>query len=125
MPRSINPSPPQIQFPGNDGNQVNEQIVLESQVRERTKELEIAKLALEEGKLQIRKLALVASEVKTPILLLDAAMLIEWTNESFSELYGYTLAEVKGKKMKDILPGGRSDIFSLARIFHNKGIICN
>ena len=105
-------------------DRVNEKIAVESQVRERTKELELANLALVEGKLQIRKLALVASEAKTPILLIDSAMLIEWANESFSDLYGYTLAEVKGKKMKDILPGDRSDISSLgpaADQFYQKG----
>ena len=74
--------------------------MLESQVRERTKELELATLALAEGKLTIRKLTLVAAEAKTPILLLDSAMRIEWANENFSNLYGYTLADVQGKQMR-------------------------
>ncbi len=115
MPRPVNPSPPQIQFPSN--NRANEQIVLESQVRERTKELELATLALAEGKLKIRKLTLVAAEAKTPILLLDSAMRIEWANENFSNLYGYTLADVQGKQTRAILPGDRSDLSSLGPAF--------
>lgn len=49
------------------------------------------------------------------VLFLDADGHIEWVNEAFTALYGYTLEEVSGKK-PDLLHGPLSDSKTTARI---------
>jgi PAS domain S-box-containing protein len=63
--------------------------LLELKVKERTKDLEQANRQLE-------KLSLVASRSHNAIVIADANGKIEWINESFARMTGYTLEDVKG-----------------------------
>lgn len=65
---------------------------------------------------EIRRLSLVASATDSLVSILDAEENIEWVNESFEKLTGYRLAEIQGKKIKDILSGPETDAATLERI---------
>lgn len=64
---------------------------------------------------EIRKLSLVASKTDNLVVITDAEEKIEWVNESFVKLTGYTLEEVIGKTPR-ILQGPETDRFVLDRI---------
>lgn len=53
----------------------------------------------------IHQLSLVAQKTKNIITISDAEDKIEWVNEAFTNLTGYTLEEVKGKYMPTLLQG--------------------
>lgn len=65
---------------------------------------------------EIRRLSLVASATDSLVSILDAEENIEWVNESFEKLTGYRLAEIQGKKIKDMLSGPETDAATLERI---------
>jgi PAS domain S-box-containing protein len=56
-----------------------------------------------------RKLALVASHMDSAVIITDAQGCIEWTNEAFTHITGYTLSEVEGKRPGDVLQGPETD----------------
>ncbi|MGA3067651.1 MAG: response regulator [Tepidisphaeraceae bacterium] len=58
---------------------------------------------------EIRKLALVASRTDNAVIITDSAGRIEWVNEGFTRITGYTLVEVKGKKPGKFLQGANTD----------------
>lgn len=70
------------------------------------------KLALEE----IGKLSMVASKTSNSVLILTPEGNIEWVNEAFVQLTGYTLPEVAGKTPRSFLSGEETDPETLARI---------
>ena len=63
-----------------------------------------------------RRLALVASRTSNAIILADSEWRIEWINEAFTQLYGYTLAEVRGRRPEDFLRGPETDPAAAAAI---------
>lgn len=56
-----------------------------------------------------RKLALIAARTDNAVVLTDAQGLIEWVNEGFVRLTGYTLEEVRGRKPGTLLQGPDTD----------------
>ncbi|WP_194242451.1 PAS domain S-box protein [Gimesia benthica] len=58
---------------------------------------------------QVEKLSLVASKTQHSVIISDAQGRIEWVNSAFSELTGYELAEIEGKKPGEILQGPHTD----------------
>ncbi len=58
---------------------------------------------------EARRLAMVASRTANAVLLSDAEWRIEWINEGFTRLLGYTLEDVKGRRPADFLPGPETD----------------
>jgi len=60
---------------------------------------------LREKEAEARKLALVASRTDNSVILTDAGGRIEWVNEGFTRLTGWTLEEVAGKTPGSILQG--------------------
>lgn len=52
---------------------------------------------------EYEKLYFVASRVKNSVLILDKDETIEWANESFLSLVGYTLDEAQGNKLSQLL----------------------
>jgi PAS domain S-box-containing protein len=69
---------------------------LEHLVAERTHELE-------ETNKELEKLSIVASETDNAVVIMDARGNIEWSNEGFTRLYGYTLAQFIKEKGKNIV----------------------
>jgi PAS domain S-box-containing protein len=64
----------------------------------------------------IEKLSLVASKTSSAVLIIDNAGKIEWVNESFSKITGYTQEEVIGKRSSEILCGEDTDSETIKRI---------
>ena len=65
---------------------------------------------------EIKKLSLVARKTKNSVIITDKDGYIEWVNESFHQLCGYTLEEIKGRKPGDFLQGPQSQPEVIARI---------
>lgn len=55
------------------------------------------------SELELKKLSLIATKTKNSVVITDNQGRIEWVNDSFEEMSGYKLEEVKGKKPKDFL----------------------
>lgn len=64
---------------------------------------------------EIKKLSLVASKTSNAVTITDAAGAVEWVNDSFVKITGYTFDEVKGKNMR-LLQGPESDPVVVKRI---------
>ena len=56
-----------------------------------------------------RKLALIAARTHNGVILADAQGRIEWVNEGFERMTGYTLDEVRGRSPGSFLQGPESD----------------
>ena len=60
------------------------------------------------------KLALIAARTDNAVVLTDAQGLVEWVNEGFVRITGYTLAEIRGKKPGSLLQGPETDPQTIA-----------
>jgi PAS domain S-box-containing protein len=58
---------------------------------------------------ELQRLALVAKRTNNSIILTDAEGCIEWVNEGFTRVSGFTLDEVKGRKPGSFLQGPETD----------------
>ncbi len=67
-------------------------------LEERNKQVQQAKEALWQREKEARKLALIAARTDNAVILTDSKGCIEWVNDGFSRLTGYTLDEVKSRK---------------------------
>jgi len=65
--------------------------------------------ALRRSEAEARKLALVAAHTRSGVILADARGRIEWVNDAFTGLTGYTLAEVVGRTPGSVLKGPKTD----------------
>jgi PAS domain S-box-containing protein len=64
---------------------------------------------ISKSELELRKLSLIATKTKNGVIISDSFGKVEWINDAFSEITGYTLEEVKGKKPKEFLQSEQSD----------------
>ena len=64
---------------------------------------------LRRSEAEARRLAMVASRTSNAVVITNAAGQIEWVNEGFARITGYTLAEVSGKKPGAFLQGPLTD----------------
>jgi PAS domain S-box-containing protein len=58
---------------------------------------------------EARKLAMVAEKTDNAVAIVTATFEIEWVNQAFEQLCGWTLAEVKGRNPGDFLDGPGTD----------------
>ncbi|MCJ8164260.1 PAS domain S-box protein [Pontibacter sp. E15-1] len=65
---------------------------------------------------ELEKLSLVASKTTNGVVIMDAQCRIEWVNDGFCRLTGYTRAEVAGKVPSVLLQGPESDPAASRRI---------
>ncbi|MDP1832304.1 MAG: PAS domain S-box protein [Geothrix sp.] len=65
--------------------------------------------ALQASEVEARKLALVASHTDNSVIITDAQTRIEWVNEAFTRITGYSLEEARGRKVGGLLQGPDSD----------------
>lgn len=63
----------------------------------------------QESNEQNRKLAMITSRISNAVVFSDAEGRIEWVNDGFTRITGWTLKEVKGKKPGDFLQGPLTD----------------
>ncbi|XZE54344.1 PAS domain S-box protein [Planctomycetaceae bacterium SH139] len=68
-----------------------------------------AELALQQYHEMVEKLSLVASKTQHSVVITDAMGKVEWINDAFTRLTGYSLEEVKGKKPGHFLQGIKTD----------------
>lgn len=73
-----------------------------------TKQKETEK-ALADSAAEINKLALVAENTDSAVMISDKDRCIEWINSAFTKITGYKLEEVKGKKPGIVLQGEKTD----------------
>ncbi|MFO1285407.1 MAG: PAS-domain containing protein [Rubrivivax sp.] len=71
---------------------------------------------LRDSEAQQRKLALLAAHTDDAVVITDAERRIEWVNDAFTRLSGYTLAEVLGRRTGEFLRGPLTDAVVAARI---------
>ncbi|MFA6286589.1 MAG: PAS domain S-box protein [Opitutaceae bacterium] len=62
------------------------------------------------------RLALVAGKTTNGVVMTDAAGLVEWVNDGFTRISGYSLAEMTGRKPGQILQGPETDGRTVAKI---------
>ncbi len=60
---------------------------------------------------EVNRLSIVASKTDSSVLILDKDSRIEWVNDSFTRLSGYSLQEVIGKRPFEFLHGPETDSF--------------
>ncbi len=65
---------------------------------------------------KIERLSLVATKTTNAVVITDAGGHIEWVNESFTRITGYTLEEVLGRKPGHFLQGPATDLEARARL---------
>lgn len=58
----------------------------------------------------LRRLALVASHTGSGVIITDPEWRVEWINEGFTRMFGFTLAEIKGRKPAEFMVGPDSDL---------------
>lgn len=58
---------------------------------------------------ELERLALVASRTDNAVVITDAQGYVEWVNEGFTRITGYTLEEIQGKKPGSVLQGPDTD----------------
>jgi PAS domain S-box-containing protein len=93
---------------------------LEESLRDRAQKLE-AEVAARTAELtaknaETRKLALVAARTGNAVIITDAHGRIEWVNDSFTKITGYSPDEVIGRKPGSFLQGPDTDPAQVARI---------
>lgn len=88
---------------------------LEEIVRKRTEEIRKQKEELE-------KLSIVASETDNAVIIMDATGNIEWVNDAFTRMYGYTQDELFNIKGKNIVNASANVYIKevLNSVIHNK-----
>ena len=72
--------------------------------------------AFKQAQEELAKLSLVASKTDNAVIITDRDGFIEWVNEGFVRLTGYTLPEVRGQKPGRILQGPLSDQATVTKI---------
>ncbi len=65
---------------------------------------------------ELEKLSLVASKTNNGVIITDKRLLIEWVNDGFERLTGYTFDEVVGQKPDKIMIGPESDLETINSI---------
>lgn len=69
-----------------------------------------------QDKIAFDDLSLVASSISQAVIILTAEDVVEWVNEAFENIYGYTLEEVRGNPIVDFVGGPEMDPDTLAQM---------
>lgn len=64
---------------------------------------------LEQQKREIERLSMIASQTINGVITTDKNGCVDWINEGFTRISGYTLEELKGFKPGDVLQGEKTD----------------
>ncbi len=85
---------------------------------QQSEELNVQKEELNEKNIELQKLSIIASETQNAILIADENYEVEWVNEAFTNIYGYTLEEYQKKCADVIVCSGDKD--TLQKCIKNK-----
>ncbi len=72
--------------------------------------------SLRRNEAESRRLALVAGRTASAVVITDAEWRIEWVNDSYTRVFGYTLEEVRGRRPGEFVHGANTDPATLAAI---------
>ncbi len=64
---------------------------------------------IDEQRARSQNLAMVAERTSNAVIITDANGLVEWVNDAFTEITGFTASEVAGRKPGDLLQGEGTD----------------
>ncbi len=88
----------------------NDKIRLESIIRERTleilrqkDEIETSAISLTRANRELQKLSVIAQKTDNAVAVFDALGNIEWVNEGFTQMFGYTLEEFISEKGNNLM----------------------
>ena len=70
---------------------------------EQTEQIRTQLDQIRKSELELAKLSLIAKKTKNGVIISDKYGRVEWVNDAFVEMSGYTLTEIAGKKPKDFL----------------------
>lgn len=73
------------------------------------------------AEVELKLLSMVASKTSNAVIIMDASRNIEWVNEGFTNIFGYTMDEVVGKRPSHILQGPESNPATLHHINSSAG----
>ena len=77
--------------------------------RKRSEKIENQIERISESEKELKKLSLIATRTKNGVIITDTFGQIEWVNDAFTQITGYHLDEVMGRKPKDFLQGHDTD----------------
>ncbi len=63
---------------------------------------------------ELMKLSFVASKVNNAVVINDANNHVTWVNAAFEKITGFTLEDLKGKRLGDLIVGPKTDLMLLA-----------
>jgi PAS domain S-box-containing protein len=69
-----------------------------------------------ESQVELARLSRVASETTNGVLITDAEGRVEWINDGFTRITGYTLDEMRGRRPGELLQGAATDPAAVARM---------
>lgn len=84
--------------------------------REKNDKIKEQIIKISESEVELKKLSLIATKTKNGVIISDNKGRIEWVNDAFSAISGYTLDEIKGKKPKDFLQSEETDSAALKKL---------
>lgn len=64
---------------------------------------------------ELVKLSFVASKINNAVVISDANNHVTWVNDAFEKITGYTLNDLKGKRLGDLIVGPKTDMELLER----------
>lgn len=96
--------------------QRSELAAVNAQLAEQNAALRAAQKQLEASEAEARKLALLAARTSNAVVVTDAQGKIEWVNDAFVRIAGYTLDEVMGKTPGQFLQGPETDPETVERM---------
>ncbi|RZK82683.1 MAG: PAS domain S-box protein [Pedobacter sp.] len=64
---------------------------------------------------ELMKLSFVASKVNNAVVINDANNHVTWVNAAFEKITGFTLEDLKGKRLGDLIAGPKTDLELLAK----------
>ncbi len=68
---------------------------------------------LRRAEAEAQRLALIARHTSNAAMIADGDWRIQWVNESFTRIFGYSLEEVRGRRPAEFLPGPETDAAAL------------
>ena len=101
---------------------------LTEKLRQQREAVKDSNRKLVEQAAEFRKLALIAARTDNGVVVTDANGYVEWINEAFVRITGYTFDEVKGKRPGSMLQGPESDpetiLYMNRQIENGEGFRC-
>ncbi|UZR97420.1 PAS domain S-box protein [Chondrinema litorale] len=86
-------------------NQAEEMKIMNESLSDKNTDLEISYNLLVRQKKELKLLSQVAEEVSNGVIITDKDGKAEWVNKGFSQISGYTLKDIIGKKPEELLQG--------------------